>query len=251
VRTLVTGATGPLGSRIVSSLIAAGGWVRVLVRDPECAAPLWNAGCDVVLGDVSDQDAVERALADMDVVVHLAAPFGGTGAEAPIGTDRDATRLARAALHVGARRFVYASASRRRRARPMADRAPEPTDARDRLPRVSADCLFCRIVEGDIPATRVHETDATLAFRDIAPKAPVHVLVIPKAHHVDVAAIAAVDPALAGEILASAAAVAKAEGLPDGGYRVIFNSGPHSGQEVYHVHAHVLGGAPLDPMLCR
>jgi len=113
---------------------------------------------------------------------------------------------------------------------------------------VTNDCLFCRIAAGEIPATVVHETDTTLAFRDIGPKAPVHVLVIPKAHHADVAALAEAAPALAGEVLAAIAAVAKAEGLEDG-YRVIFNSGPHSGQEVAHVHAHVLGGRPLGPML--
>jgi histidine triad (HIT) family protein len=116
---------------------------------------------------------------------------------------------------------------------------------------VTTDCLFCRIVAGEIPATVVHETPGTLAFRDIGPKAPVHVLVIPKVHHADVVAIAEADPGLAGEVLAAAAAVAKAEGLTEGGYRVILNSGPYAGQEVFHVHAHVVGGAPLGPMLCR
>jgi histidine triad (HIT) family protein len=113
---------------------------------------------------------------------------------------------------------------------------------------VSDDCLFCRIVAGEIPATVVHETERTLAFRDIAPKAPVHVLVIPKAHHVDLAALAAADAGLAAAVLAAAAEVARAEGLSQG-YRTIFNTGPHSGQEVAHVHAHVLGGRPLGPML--
>jgi histidine triad (HIT) family protein len=111
------------------------------------------------------------------------------------------------------------------------------------------DCLFCRIVAGEIPADVVHETDTTLAFRDITPKAPVHVLVIPKAHHRDAVALAEADPALAGEVMAAAAAVAKAAGLVTDGYRTIFNTGPYSGQEVLHVHAHVLGGAPLGPML--
>jgi histidine triad (HIT) family protein len=114
---------------------------------------------------------------------------------------------------------------------------------------VTSDCLFCRIVAGEIPATVVHETGSTLAFRDIGPKAPVHVLVIPKAHHTDVAALAKADPALAGEVLAAAAAVADAEGLPADGFRVIFNTGRHGGQEVFHVHAHVLGGRPLGPMV--
>jgi histidine triad (HIT) family protein len=112
------------------------------------------------------------------------------------------------------------------------------------------DCLFCRIVAGEIPADVVHETDTTLAFRDIGPKAPVHILVVPKAHHPDVASLAEADPTLAGEILATAAAVAKAAGVTADGYRTIFNSGRNAGQEVFHVHAHVLGGRPLGPMLC-
>jgi histidine triad (HIT) family protein len=112
-------------------------------------------------------------------------------------------------------------------------------------------CLFCRIVAGEIPAQKVHETDTTLAFRDIAPKAPVHVLVIPKAHHADVASLALADAGLAGELLAAAAAVAEDEGLRGDGYRLMFNTGEYGGQEVPHVHAHVLGGAPLGPMLCR
>jgi len=116
---------------------------------------------------------------------------------------------------------------------------------------VSDTCLFCRIVAGEIPATVVHETGTTLAFRDIGPKAPVHVLVIPKAHHANVGELAEADPALAGAVLAAAGAVAKAEGLTGDGYRIIFNTGPHSGQEVDHAHAHVLGGAPLGPMLCQ
>jgi len=116
---------------------------------------------------------------------------------------------------------------------------------------VTSDCLFCRIVAGEIPATVVHETDTTLAFRDIGPKAPVHVLVIPKAHHRDVATLAAADPALAGEVLAAAAVVAKEEGLLEDGFRVIFNVGRNGGQEVFHVHAHVVGGRPLGPMVAR
>jgi histidine triad (HIT) family protein len=114
---------------------------------------------------------------------------------------------------------------------------------------VTKDCLFCKIAAGEIPATVVHETDQTLAFRDIAPQAPAHVLVIPKAHHADLAALVAADPGLAGVVLDAAAEVAKAEDVAADGYRIIFNSGPNSGQEVLHVHAHVLGGRPLGPML--
>ncbi|MBT8226130.1 MAG: HIT domain-containing protein [Dactylosporangium sp.] len=109
----------------------------------------------------------------------------------------------------------------------------------------SPDCLFCRIVRGEIPATIVHSTAKIIAFRDIAPKAPVHVLVIPRDHHADVAALAEADPALAGALLAAVGVVAAGEGIDVSGYRTIFNSGPDGGQEVAHVHAHVLGGAPL------
>ncbi len=112
-------------------------------------------------------------------------------------------------------------------------------------------CLFCRIVAGEIPATVVHESDETFAFRDINPQAPEHILVITKAHHTDVGALAEVDPALAGKLLATAAEVAAGAGVVESGYRVIFNTGRDSGQEVAHVHAHVLGGAPLGPLVCR
>jgi histidine triad (HIT) family protein len=113
---------------------------------------------------------------------------------------------------------------------------------------VDNDCLFCRIVAGEIPATVVYETDTTLAFRDIDPKATVHVLVIPKTHHADVVALAQ-DPAAAADVLAAAAAVAENDGLTADGFRVLFNTGANAGQEVLHVHAHVLGGEPLGPML--
>ncbi|GAB7047793.1 HIT domain-containing protein [Catenuloplanes indicus] len=113
---------------------------------------------------------------------------------------------------------------------------------------MSADCLFCKIVAGEIPADVVHETETTLAFRDIDPKAPVHVLVVPRAHHPNVAALAAGAPGLAAEVLATAAAVAEAEGLTGSGYRTLFNTGPDAGQTVFHVHAHVLGGHPLGGM---
>jgi histidine triad (HIT) family protein len=106
------------------------------------------------------------------------------------------------------------------------------------------DCLFCRIVAGEIPATVVAETDRTLAFRDVAPQAPTHVLVVPREHHADAAACAEADPALLGELMVAAAAVAQAEGL-SGGYRLLTNTGADAGQTVHHVHVHVLGGRPL------
>jgi histidine triad (HIT) family protein len=113
---------------------------------------------------------------------------------------------------------------------------------------VDHDCLFCRIVAGEIPATVVYETETTLAFRDIDPKAAVHVLVIPKEHYADVVSLTS-DPAVSAELLATATAVAEGEGLTGDGFRLMFNTGRFAGQEVFHVHAHVLGGEPLGPML--
>jgi histidine triad (HIT) family protein len=107
---------------------------------------------------------------------------------------------------------------------------------------VTTDCLFCKIVAGEIPSTVVHETDLTLAFRDINPQAPTHVVVIPKAHHTDAASLGEADPALAGSLLAAAGAVAQAEGIAESGYRLVFNKGRGAGQTVFHVHCHVLGG---------
>lgn len=106
------------------------------------------------------------------------------------------------------------------------------------------DCVFCRIVAGDVPSTTVAETDRTLAFRDLAPAAPVHVLVVPKEHHADLAALSDADPALLADLWAAAVAVARQEGL-DGGYRLVVNTGADGGQTVFHVHVHVLGGGPV------
>jgi histidine triad (HIT) family protein len=117
------------------------------------------------------------------------------------------------------------------------------------MPGVETDCLFCKIAAGDVEATIVRETDTTLAFRDINPKAPVHVLVIPKDHYVDVATLAQADSKLAGELLETAAVVAESEGIVLDGFRLIFNTGEYGGQEVFHAHAHLLGGAPLGPMV--
>ena len=108
-----------------------------------------------------------------------------------------------------------------------------------------AECLFCAIVAGDIPSTQVLETDQILAFRDIDPQAPTHVLIIPKAHYPDVAALAAADAALLGEVIDAARQVAADEGVAEAGYRVVFNTGVQAGQTVRHVHGHVLGGRPL------
>jgi histidine triad (HIT) family protein len=106
------------------------------------------------------------------------------------------------------------------------------------------DCLFCKIVTGDVPAARVAESTHTLAFRDINPQAPTHVLVIPKEHHSDLAALAR-DAGLLAEVAEQAHGVAKAEGIDGSGYRVVFNTGAEAGQIVAHAHAHVLGGRRL------
>ncbi|HEY5986146.1 MAG TPA: histidine triad nucleotide-binding protein [Streptosporangiaceae bacterium] len=106
------------------------------------------------------------------------------------------------------------------------------------------DCLFCKIVTGDVPAVRVAESARTLAFRDINPQAPTHVLVIPKEHHPDLAALVT-DVGLLAEVADQAHQVATAEGIDGSGYRVVFNTGAEAGQTVPHVHAHVLGGRRL------
>jgi histidine triad (HIT) family protein len=110
---------------------------------------------------------------------------------------------------------------------------------------MEADCLFCRIVAGEIPADVVSDTARTLAFRDIAPQAPTHVLVVPKGHYRDVAELAAADPGLAAELLVESARIAVQEGVGASGYRIVLNTGAGAGQSVFHVHAHVLGGRPL------
>jgi histidine triad (HIT) family protein len=104
------------------------------------------------------------------------------------------------------------------------------------------DCLFCKIVAGDLPAKTVRETERTLAFRDINPQAPIHVLVIPKSHYRDAAAMASGDGTLFSELIDEAHQVAQADGIADSGYRLVFNTGAEGGQTVYHVHCHVLGG---------
>lgn len=107
------------------------------------------------------------------------------------------------------------------------------------------DCLFCKIVAKEIPATIVYENDSALAFRDINPQAPTHVLVIPREHHANALELAEAGGGLADEVLKAAHAVAVQEGVADSGYRVVFNTGPGAGQTVFHVHAHVLGGRSL------
>ncbi len=107
-----------------------------------------------------------------------------------------------------------------------------------------SDCLFCRIVAGDIPSTQVLNNDHVLAFRDIAPQAPVHIVVIPKAHFANIVELGAGDATQAGELMAAISTIATQEDLADG-FRVVFNTGSDGGQTVEHVHAHVLAGRSL------
>ncbi|CAN5263840.1 histidine triad nucleotide-binding protein [soil metagenome] len=105
------------------------------------------------------------------------------------------------------------------------------------------DCIFCAIITGDLPASVVHRTERVIAIRDINPQAPVHVLVIPIPHAPNAAATAQSDPALIGEMVIAAAAVAEQEGVTD--YRLLFSTGAEAGQTVLHTHLHLLAGTTL------
>ena len=106
-------------------------------------------------------------------------------------------------------------------------------------------CLFCRIVAGEIPADVVHQGKATLAFRDVSPVAPVHVLVVPRQHIESAATVEAADAEVVAELLTVARQVAAAEGIAESGYRLVFNVGDDALCSVPHLHLHVLGGRPL------
>ena len=106
------------------------------------------------------------------------------------------------------------------------------------------DCLFCKIIKGDIPSTKVYEDEQVYAFRDINPQAPTHILVIPKAHIDSVNGITAENSAVVAHIFQVIPQIAAAEGL-SGGYRVVSNCGADAGQTVFHLHFHILGGKPL------
>ena len=109
----------------------------------------------------------------------------------------------------------------------------------------AADCIFCKIAAGEIPARKVYEDDEIFAFHDIAPWAPVHFLMIPKRHIASMAQLGEQDAALMGKIMTLAPKLALEQGCepyPDGGFRVVVNTGAHGGQEVQHLHVHVMGG---------
>jgi histidine triad (HIT) family protein len=108
------------------------------------------------------------------------------------------------------------------------------------------DCVFCKIARGEIPASKVYEDDNFLAFLDIEPQAKRHILVIPKVHIEDAAACFSQDPNLLSALFLAAVAVAKREGLEDGGYRIVTNVGENARQSVPHLHVHLLGGEKLN-----
>jgi histidine triad (HIT) family protein len=104
-----------------------------------------------------------------------------------------------------------------------------------------SDCLFCKIVAGEIPSKKIFENESTYAFEDIAPRAPTHIIVVPKAHVRKIAD--ATDSELVGRLLLAAARVARDRGLSD--YRLVINNGPGAGQTIFHLHVHLLGGRPM------
>ena len=110
-------------------------------------------------------------------------------------------------------------------------------------------CIFCRIIKGEIPSTKVFEDESVYAFRDINPMAKTHVLVVPKTHFADVKDLAGADPALLGKVFAAAVGIAEKEGIAESGFRLVTNAGEDGCQSVKHMHVHVLGGEKLSEKL--
>ena len=108
-----------------------------------------------------------------------------------------------------------------------------------------ADCLICKIIHRDIPATLVYEDDRVVAFNDINPQAPTHVLVVPKRHIASLNELTPGDDQLVGELVRRAADIAKERGISAGGFRTVFNTNREAGQTVFHIHVHLLGGRPM------
>ncbi len=107
---------------------------------------------------------------------------------------------------------------------------------------MSADCIFCKIIAGEIPSQKVFEDDRVIAFRDIHPVAPTHVLIVPRKHLASVNDIEPEDEPTVGRLFGAARQIAKDEGLQESGYRLIINTGPDAGQDVFHLHMHLIGG---------
>jgi histidine triad (HIT) family protein len=108
-----------------------------------------------------------------------------------------------------------------------------------------SDCLFCKIIAGDIPAKIVYKDEHLVAFQDINPQAPMHVLIIPRRHVASLNELAETDDALVGEMVRRGAAIASENGYAQRGYRTVFNTNADAGQSVFHIHLHVLGGRPM------
>ena len=108
-----------------------------------------------------------------------------------------------------------------------------------------SDCLFCKIIAGEIPSTKVYEDDEVLAFEDVNPQAPVHVLVVPKKHIPTLNDVSPGDNALLGHMFQAATGIARERGTHETGYRTVFNVNAGAGQTVFHIHLHVLGGRPM------
>jgi histidine triad (HIT) family protein len=111
---------------------------------------------------------------------------------------------------------------------------------------MSTDCLFCRIVADEIPSTRVHEDDLVIAIRDIAPRAPTHILVLPREHIASAVELTDEHGPLLGRLFGAAAEIARAEGIAEAGYRLVANVGRWGGQTVDHLHVHLMGGRPFE-----
>ena len=111
---------------------------------------------------------------------------------------------------------------------------------------MAEDCIFCKIANGEIPSSFVYEDDQIVAFKDLNPVAPVHVLIVPKEHKLNLSEYTEADEQLLGHILVTASHIAKELGLDESGYRVITNAGPDAGQSVMHTHFHLLGGRKLN-----
>jgi histidine triad (HIT) family protein len=108
-----------------------------------------------------------------------------------------------------------------------------------------SDCLFCRIIAREIPASIVYEDDRVLAFNDINPQAPTHVLVVPRQHIASLSELSDTDDQIVGEVVRRAAAIAQERGIAAGGYRTVFNTNRDAGQTVFHIHLHLLGGRAM------
>ena len=108
-----------------------------------------------------------------------------------------------------------------------------------------SDCLFCKIIAGEIPSEKVYQDDLVTAFRDINPVAPTHILIIPNKHIATINDLTPEDESLVGHLFLTARSLAKEEGIDESGYRLIINVGPVGGQEIYHLHLHLIGGQKM------